>query len=115
MRNPVPSVEVEDVPLEAAPQLLDVREDEEWQAGHIEAAVHVPMNQLPNKLHYEPQTVRRDEPVVVVCRSGSRSAHVTAWLVQQGFDARNLAGGMHAWASAGRPMRSSDGRPPEVV
>ena len=46
---------------------------------------------------------------------GGRSAHVTAWLNDQGYDAVNLDGGMLAWAVAGRPMSSDDGRPPRVV
>jgi rhodanese-related sulfurtransferase len=46
---------------------------------------------------------------------GSRSAQVAAWLIQNGFDARNLEGGMLAWAAAGRPMISADGTPPQVA
>jgi rhodanese-related sulfurtransferase len=46
---------------------------------------------------------------------GGRSAQVTAWLNQQGWQAANLEGGMLAWATAGRPMVSEDGQPPRVA
>ncbi len=98
----VPEIDLAELPADVA--LLDVREDDEWDEAHIAGAVHVPMRLLPNRLQYEPDTIDRDAPVVVVCHSGNRSAHVTAWLVQQGYDAYNLSGGMLAWAAAGRPM-----------
>jgi rhodanese-related sulfurtransferase len=57
-----------------------------------------------------------DEDVVVVCRSGGRSAQVVAYLQAMGRDnVRNLDGGMTAWARAGRPMVSADGRAPQVA
>ena len=106
----VPAVDVSELPTEAV--LLDVREPEEWRAGHIDGAVHIPMNSLPQRLAYEPGPLTPDVPIVVVCRVGSRSAQVTAWLNQQGFHAVNLDGGMAAWALAGRPMvRDGDGEP----
>jgi rhodanese-related sulfurtransferase len=52
---------------------------------------------------------------VVVCASGARSAQVTAYLNQNGWTARNLEGGMHAWHAAGRPMVSEEGAPPRVA
>jgi len=109
----VPTVEVSSLPTDAV--LLDVREDDEWAAGHIAGAVHVPMMSLPQRLQYEPGPITPDNEIVVVCKVGSRSAQVTAWLRQQGYPATNLAGGMLAWEAAGRPMESTDGRPPAVV
>ena len=53
--------------------------------------------------------------VLVVCKMGSRSARATAYLQAQGVDAVNLAGGMEAWAAAGRPMVNDTGSPPTVV
>jgi len=110
---PVPTVDVSSLPSEAV--LLDVREDDEWAAGHIAGAVHVPMMQLPQRLQYEPGPITPENPVVVVCKMGGRSAQVTAWLRNQGYDALNLAGGMLAWDVAGRPMESDDGHPARVV
>jgi rhodanese-related sulfurtransferase len=109
----VPTVDVSSVPSNAV--LLDVREADEWSAGHIKDAVHVPMMQLPQRLHYEPGSITPENPVVVICKMGGRSAQVTAWLRHQGYDAVNLAGGMLAWAAAGKPMHSDDGHPPRVV
>jgi rhodanese-related sulfurtransferase len=109
----IPTVDVSSLPADAV--LLDVREDEEWAAGHIAGAVHVPMMSLPQRLQYEPGPLTPENEIVVVCKVGSRSAQVTAWLRQQGYDAVNLAGGMHAWEVAGRPFESSDGSPPVVL
>jgi rhodanese-related sulfurtransferase len=109
----VPTVTVGDIPSGAL--LLDCREDYEWAAGHIVDAMHVPMNQVPQRVAYDPGPLEPGAPIVVVCRVGSRSAQVAAWLIQNGFDARNLEGGMLAWAAAGRPMSSADGTPPQVA
>jgi rhodanese-related sulfurtransferase len=107
----VPSVRVDEVPTDAV--LLDVREPDEWAAGHIAGALHVPMNDVPRRIADHPDTLTANAPVVVVCKMGSRSAKVTAWLRHQGYDALNLDGGMLAWARAGRPMEAADG-PPRV-
>jgi rhodanese-related sulfurtransferase len=109
----VPAVDVSELPDGAV--LLDVREPAEWRAGHIDGAVHVPMNSLPQQLNYDPGPLTPDHPIVVVCKMGSRSAHVAAWLNRQGFDAVNLDGGMLAWAQAGRPMRSDGDAEPYVL
>lgn len=108
----VPTIDVNEIPSDAV--LLDVREDDEWTAGHIEGARHVPMFQVPQHAALS-EDLSTDGPIVVVCKMGGRSAQVTAWLQQNGFPARNLAGGMLAWAQAGRPMVSEDGTPPRVA
>jgi DMSO/TMAO reductase YedYZ molybdopterin-dependent catalytic subunit/glyoxylase-like metal-dependent hydrolase (beta-lactamase superfamily II)/predicted sulfurtransferase len=79
--------------------LLDVREPEEWQAQHAPGAVLIPMGHVRQRQDELP----RDRRIVVVCRSGGRSAATTESLLTWGFDAVNLAGGMCAWASAGLP------------
>ena len=89
MTSPVPVVSVPNVPDSAV--LLDVRENDEWAAGHAPGAVHV------------------------VCRSGARSARVTAYLTQAGWDAVNVDGGMQAWAAAGRPMVAESSTAPKVL
>jgi rhodanese-related sulfurtransferase len=91
--------------------VLDVREPEEWQAGRIEEAVHIPMNTLPSRLG----ELDSKRPVVAVCRSGHRSAQVTAFLVQRGFEAYNLRGGMEAWRDMGLSFTTPDGQPGRVV
>jgi len=105
----VPEIEVDALPDDA--HFLDVRELEEWVAGHIEGAQHIPIGEVAARVTEVPQ----DADVVVVCKVGGRSAQVTAYLAQQGFPAVNLGGGMHAWADAGRPMVSETGAQPYVL
>ncbi|MCU1430182.1 MAG: putative hydrolase [Actinomycetia bacterium] len=86
--------------VEAGALLLDVRELDEWQAEHAPEAVLVPMGQVRARQGELP----RDRRIVVMCRSGGRSAAVTDSLRAWGFDAVNLSGGMCAWAAAGLPV-----------
>lgn len=101
----VPSVAVADLP--ADPVLLDVREIDEWNAGHAPTAQHLPMSELAARAAEVPQ----EDPLYVVCRSGARSARVVAFLGQQGFPAVNVEGGMQAWAGAGRALAAEGGTP----
>jgi rhodanese-related sulfurtransferase len=87
--------------------LLDVREDYEWDAGHVTGAAHIPLGHLAERVDELPD----DRQVVVVCRTGVRSARAAAFLVASGIDAVNLAGGMRAWAAAGLGFESADGSP----
>lgn len=92
--------------------LLDVRDPDEWQAGHAPQAVHVPMMDIPARLAELPE----DGDVVVICRVGGRSAQVVSYLLQQGrANASNLDGGMFAWQAAGRPIVLDDGTPGRVL
>lgn len=91
--------------------LLDVREPFEWEAGHAPEAQHIPMASVPERLDEVPP----GQQVVVVCRSGGRSARVTAVLVDAGRDAVNLEGGMQAWAAAGLAVEGPDGGPGSVA
>jgi rhodanese-related sulfurtransferase len=109
----VPTVTVSQIPGGAV--LLDCREHDEWDAGHIDGAVHVPMNAIPSRLQFEPGPLTPDADIVVVCKVGSRSAMVTDWLNRNGFQAKNLDGGMLAWAAAGRPMVSETGSTPHIA
>ena len=109
----VPTVMLDGLPADAS--LLDVRQPHEWAAGHIEGARHVPMNSLPATITHDPGELSPDKQIYVICAIGARSAQVTAWLVRQGYDAVNVAGGMHAWEDAGRPMVSDTGHPPTVL
>jgi len=91
--------------------LLDVREPGEWAVGRAPGAVHVPLGELPARSGEVP----RDRVVVAVCRSGNRSQAATRLLGSLGVDARNLRGGMQAWAAAGFPVERDDGRPGAVA
>ncbi len=97
--------------LDAGAILLDVREPEEWEAGHAPGALHIPLAQLPDKI----PDLARSEPIVVICRSGGRSALATEWLTTAGFDAANLLGGMQQWAQAGLAVETDDGSPGRVI
>jgi phage shock protein E len=78
--------------------ILDVREDFEYDAGHIPGAILVPLGQIPNRLDEIP----KDKTVIAVCRSGNRSSQATNFLREQGFDnVHNMTGGMNAWSQAG--------------
>jgi rhodanese-related sulfurtransferase len=92
--------------------LLDVREDDEWAAGHAPDAHHLPMMELPARM----ADVPTDTDVAVICRSGGRSAQVVAYLMNNGWDrVRNADGGMRQWAAVGRPVITEDGQPGRVI
>ena len=108
----VPTVTVDAVPdpLPEGLVVLDVREPIEWQYGHIEGSIHIPMAELPARLDELPEG-----QTLVVCAVGGRSARAVAWLNQQGRDSVNLEGGLVEWADAGRAMVSETGADPQVV
>lgn len=108
----IPTVAITGVPdpLPEGLAVLDVREPVEWTHGHIEGALHIPLGELTERLDEVPEG-----QVLVVCKVGGRSAQAVMWLAQQGRDVVNLDGGMLDWASAGRPMVSESGQPPQVV
>ncbi|MGQ1839862.1 rhodanese-like domain-containing protein [Kocuria turfanensis] len=85
----------------AQEQVLDVREDFEVADGMIPGALHIPMGQLTARL----PELDRTRPVIVVCRSGNRSARVADALNGAGYAADTMAGGMLAWQRAGLPIR----------
>ena len=76
--------------------LLDVREPWEYEAAHIEGSKHMPMGDVPTRAHQE---LDPEEHIIVMCHHGVRSANVTAWLQQQGFEkVQSLQGGIDRWA-----------------
>lgn len=91
--------------------LIDVRYPNEWEAGRIDGAVHIPEDDLADRL----EEIDRQRPLVTVCRSGNRSASAAEFLEDEGFDAENLDGGMEAWAAHGLPVTRPDGEPGSVV
>lgn len=109
----VPAVDPRAVPSDVV--LLDVREDDEWAAGHVAGAVHIPMMQVPQRLEHDPGPITPQTPIVVMCKGGGRSAQVTAWLLQHGYDATNMTGGLLAWQAAGRPLEADHAGPAEVI
>ncbi|GAB2740301.1 rhodanese-like domain-containing protein [Salinifilum aidingensis] len=106
MPGQIPGVQPEDMPAQIpeGSALLDVREHEEWTAGHAPEAVHIPMAEVPQRLDEVPEA----DQLYVICRSGGRSSKVTAYLNANGWDAVNVERGMNGWAANGRSVVSDD-------
>ncbi|MBB5934055.1 rhodanese-like domain-containing protein [Streptomyces zagrosensis] len=109
----MPEVEAAAVPADGF--LLDVRENDEWAAGHAEGALHLPMGEVVDRFGELTDAVTDGRRVHVVCRVGGRSARVAQYLIAQGLDAVNVDGGMLAWRAAGRPMVSEGDQPASVL
>ena len=92
--------EVAELQRRGAVQLVDVREDYEWDAGRIPGARHVTLSELPAHAG----AIARDTPVVFVCRVGGRSTMAAQAFRRAGYDAYSLDGGMLAWAAGGLPL-----------
>lgn len=91
--------------------MLDVREHNEWDAGHAPGAVHIPLGEVPTRLDELPDV----DVLPVICRSGNRSGKAVAWLNEQGFDSVNVSGGMKTWAEAGKPVINDSGQDAHVL
>jgi rhodanese-related sulfurtransferase len=102
-QSQLPAVDASAVPADAI--VLDVREHNEWTAGHADGALHIPMGEIVGRIAEVPDGGR----VHVVCRVGGRSAQVTQYLIAQGRDAVNVNGGMLDWEAAGRPVVDGNG------
>jgi len=110
--NRVPEVSAVDAESGATSQvLLDVRNADEWEAGHAPGAQWIPLGELEQARFKLPMNRR----IVCVCRVGGRSARATESLSEWGFDAVNMTGGMKAWEEAGLPVVRSDGTPGTVI
>ncbi|HWI07772.1 MAG TPA: rhodanese-like domain-containing protein [Solirubrobacteraceae bacterium] len=86
-------------------QLIDVREPYEWEAGRIDGALHIELNELGANA----AKVDTDRPVIFSCRVGSRSAMAAQAFRGVGIDAYSMAGGLQRWADEGRPLVPRDG------
>ncbi|MCA9923944.1 MAG: rhodanese-like domain-containing protein [Anaerolineales bacterium] len=81
--------------------LIDVREQWEYDEGHLPGITLIPMGDVPNRLSEIPT----DKEVILTCRSGNRSGQVTDFLRQQGYtNVHNMEGGIVAWQAAGFPV-----------
>ncbi len=88
-------------------QVLDVREDDEWTAGRIDGAVHIPLGELERRV----SELDRNRPIVTVCRSGGRAGKAAKFLSGAGLNAEVMDGGMTQWAEDELPFSTPDGRP----
>jgi len=81
-------------------RLIDVREADEYRAGHVPSAEFITMSTIPLRLADLP----RGQKLHVICESGGRSWQVCSYLEMQGYDVVNVAGGTGAWRMSGRPL-----------
>lgn len=88
--------------------LIDVREQDEWESGHIDGAVHIPSADLASRLDELP----RDREIVTVCAGGVRSLRAAQYLLASGYPkVTSMTGGVNGWRRAGQPLKNSDGSP----
>jgi rhodanese-related sulfurtransferase len=91
--------------------IVDVREPEEWASGHAPSALHLPLSELGTEHHRLP----RDRHLLVICRSGGRSAMAAAFLSRLGHRVSNVRGGMLAWLEHQLPVVTDEGEPGSVA
>jgi rhodanese-related sulfurtransferase len=96
---------------EAGALLLDIREADEWDAGHAPEAQWIPMSEVQARVDELP----RDRQILAICRSGSRSRVLAGALLGVGYDVVNVEGGMRAWAAEDFEVVASDGLPGVVI
>jgi rhodanese-related sulfurtransferase len=97
----VPEIDVVELARqrEQGAPLIDVREDDEYDAGHVPGAQHIPLGTVPDRLDEVP----RDGKLYVICAKGGRSYRAAELYRAEGIDAVNVAGGTSAWVEAGQP------------
>ncbi|HEX4983059.1 MAG TPA: rhodanese-like domain-containing protein [Ilumatobacteraceae bacterium] len=86
--------------LATGSRLIDVREHDEFDSGHVPGAVHVALGTVPDNVGL----FRGEGPAYVICRSGGRSLRACEFLAEQGVEAVNVAGGTLAWQMSGRTV-----------
>ena len=104
--------QIHEVPLEEAQAaindavlLLDVREGDEYHAGHIPGAVSIPRGLLEFKLSNDPALDLRDQPIVIYCKTSGRAALAAATMKNMGYlHVQSIEGGFDTWQGAGKPV-----------
>ncbi|MBP1966664.1 rhodanese-like domain-containing protein [Paenibacillus aceris] len=74
--------------------ILDVREQDEWESGHIPGAKHIPLGQIARVLN----EIAPKQETIIVCRSGNRSGVACDYLSSMGYNVTNMSGGMSQWS-----------------
>ena len=90
---------------------LDVREPDEWDSGHVEGSIHIPIREITERVDELDTSMQ----IVVVCQVGQRSELVAEWLSAQGVDAHNLEGGLMSWSAQGLPLTAPENPSGQVV
>jgi rhodanese-related sulfurtransferase len=91
--------------LEAGCVVIDVRQPDEYEAGHVPGATHIPLAEVPDRVGDLP----KGATLHMICRSGARSLAAAEFLEQQKFEAVNVAGGTLAWIESGREVVTGSG------
>ena len=108
-RHPnVPEIDVHEAQrrVDAGAQFIDVREPDEYREAHIPGADLVPLSEFMDRYREE---LDKERDVIVHCRTGARSARVVQFLLQQGYEAMNVDGGIVAWEDGGLPVEHGAG------
>ncbi len=94
-----------DEAIQDADILLDVREADEYAAGHLPGAVHISRGLLEFKLSSSPELSSRDLKIVMYCKTSGRAALAACALQEMGYlQVKSIAGGFDAWVAAGKPV-----------
>ncbi len=91
--------------------IVDVRESFEFEAGHADGAMSVPMTEL-NERHLE---IPKDQEVLLICKSGGRSSQACQLLGKANYNVTNISGGSIEWLSEQLPFVSENGEMPQVI
>jgi rhodanese-related sulfurtransferase len=91
--------------LDAGAQLVDVRADHEWEAGHLPGATHIELPQIAARA----DEIDKDRPVIIYCRGDNRSDMAAAALAEAGYDAMKLAEGATGWEEEGLELEPEGG------
>lgn len=86
--------------IAAGAAVVDVREADEFDSGHVPNARHIALNTIPENLNLIP----KDQPVWLICQGGVRSMKAAEYLEAQGYDVVSVAGGTRSWIGAGKPV-----------
>ncbi|RUO35477.1 sulfurtransferase [Aliidiomarina shirensis] len=110
-KSKINEVSVTDAPseIQKADVLIDVREPDEFRAGHIAGAINIPRGMLEFKLSGTPELQDRDKHIVLYCKTSGRGALSTVALQDMGYiKVSSIAGGLDAWIEAGKPTVKPD-------
>ena len=111
--NSTPSVQPNEVEnfIKEGFVLVDVREIDEWTSGHHVNAIHIPMGEIMENMN----SFHQDEKYIFVCRSGSRSARVTNYMISQDIEAYDMSGGMKELRNFTKKIYDSEGNPGQII
>ena len=99
------SVDAAEQAIREAQVLIDVREADEYAAGHLPGAVHISRGMLEFKLSSNPELSARDLAIVLYCKTSGRAALAACALHDMGYlNVKSISGGFDAWAAAGKPV-----------